>query len=752
MLERYLLRAVEIPPSAKKCLFSVNSRIVITDDGKGIGSALVTKLQNRGYQAGLVTQVPPAADVVILLEGLRHFTDIDSAIAVNQQAFVNARIIAERFTHKGGTFISVQDTGGSFGLSTTHPLQTWAAGLSGLTKTAAQEWSKAHCRAVDLQQAGQTVEQLAERLFHEILVDSTELEIGLLNNGKRIAMQTLAASLQPKTIALKKKSIVVVTGGARGITAKCLIALAKEIPLRFVLLGRTSLIAELDEYKAYVTEAALKQALLESYHAKQMAITPKQIQQEINKILANREAQATCQTLEKLGSEVRYYAIDAADTTQLTTALNDVRKQWGKISGIVHGAGVLADKGLAQKTDEQFAQVFNTKVLGLKNLLQATKSDPLKLIALFSSVAARYGNIGQGDYAMANEVLNKIAQHEQQQRGKNCLVKSFNWGPWEGGMVTPQLKTLFEQRGITLLPVEQGTRAFVDELGEDRPQTVEVVYGGPLQSSVAQPTTLTKKFSVTPQSHPFLTSHVIEGVPVLPACLVLEWFMQTVSEAYPAAMITSCCDFKVLRGIRMTDFATVRQDFVVHCENKHSQLYLKLQHTNGTLHYAATMTLETHDNKKTNLVRNPSAAHQQSWPWQLTEIYNPAHLFHGPDFQAITALDTISGLGGKGELIGILQKNWPNARWQIDVLALDGALQLLRLWGLYQIGQSSLPTAIAEFHCYDKQLPTQPLQCFFKSTIKGKYRTLSDVVLLKKDGQLYAELLGVEMCVVPEKT
>ena len=55
-------------------------------------------------------------------------------------------------------------------------------------------------------------------------------------------------------------------------------------------------------------------------------------------------------------------------------------------------------------------------------------------LALFSSAAGFFGNAGQSDYAAANEVLNQYALQFSQKHPK-CNVVSFNWGPWEGGMV-----------------------------------------------------------------------------------------------------------------------------------------------------------------------------------------------------------------------------------------------------------------------------------------------------------------------------
>jgi NADP-dependent 3-hydroxy acid dehydrogenase YdfG len=126
--------------------------------------------------------------------------------------------------------------------------------------------------------------------------------------------------------------------------------------------------------------------------------------------MANREIIKTLDTIRNLGAQVRYFSADVRDFDTMTSILNEVRSVYGPVKGIIHGAGTLEDRTIIDKTLDQFETVFDTKVTGLNVLLEATRQDPLKYLVLFSSVTARIGNNGQADYAMANEVLNKIAQ------------------------------------------------------------------------------------------------------------------------------------------------------------------------------------------------------------------------------------------------------------------------------------------------------------------------------------------------------
>ncbi len=191
---------------------------------------------------------------------------------------------------------------------------------------------------------------------------------------------------------------------------------------------------------------------------------PAELAAQARAILARREVRATLADLERAGATVRYAALDITDREALRRELAAARQEWGPITGLIHGAGVIADKRIADKTDDQFDRVYATKVAGLRALLDATASDPLELLCVFSSVAARYGNPGQCDYAMANEVLNQVACAEQQRR-PSCRVRALGWGPWEAGMVTASYAAYFTSLGVPLIPLAAGAQAFVAELG-----------------------------------------------------------------------------------------------------------------------------------------------------------------------------------------------------------------------------------------------------------------------------------------------
>ena len=82
--------------------------------------------------------------------GLKTLPDDEAAIEVNREAFRAATAVAELMGTQGGVFVTVQDTGGDFGLSGSE--RCWLGGVAALAKTAAREWPKAQVRAIDIDQ------------------------------------------------------------------------------------------------------------------------------------------------------------------------------------------------------------------------------------------------------------------------------------------------------------------------------------------------------------------------------------------------------------------------------------------------------------------------------------------------------------------------------------------------------------------------------------------------------------------------
>jgi hypothetical protein len=518
-IHRFALREVPSPAVgiAMPGILAVE-RVVITDDGVGLASVLAGALATRGVPASVVSEVPPGSKAIIFLGGMRRVADVDDAIAVNREAFHAARATARLASEAGGVFVTVQDTGGDFGLRGGDPTRAWLGGVSALARTAALEWPRASVKAIDCERGGRDLHDVAGAICAELFEGGATLEVGLRADGARTTPARVAASVHATASSrVGPESVVVASGGARGITAAGLIALARTSRARMCLLGRTPITAEPAALRGIEDDAGLRRALVANGEAEGLLVVPTGIAARAARVLANREIRATLDALAAAGSPARYFDVDVQDAAAVAAALDIVRREWGPITAIVHGAGVLADRGIADKTDAQFDRVFDTKVAGLRALIAATSADPLTAVCLFSSVAARTGNPGQCDYAMANEVLNLVACAEQARRGNACMVRSIGWGPWAGGMVTPGLRTHFEERGVPLIPIDVGAKIFADEVGSAGDDVV-VVVGGETDDGllgIHAPAALSVDVGVEGRPHPYVDDHRIAGAAVV---------------------------------------------------------------------------------------------------------------------------------------------------------------------------------------------------------------------------------------------
>ncbi len=742
-LGRWALQAVATPAAGlSQPGLSPDATIVVLGDD-AVAPALVASFAARGLAATLVDTVPADADAVVFTGGLRA----DGADQVAAEAFAAARSVAKRFSESQGLFITVQDTGGRF-----QPTgeRAWFGGLPGLTKTAAQEWA-ASTKAIDLERGERSPSDLADAIVSELLGGGHEAEVGLAADGTRYTLQSVRRDALPTAPATDGDSVIVATGGARGVTAATLIRLAQERGGRFALLGRTPLTDEPAAARGVEGDAKLKGALLGAAKASGTMPTPAELGKQVSRILAGREVRATLAALEAAGAEAIYVPTDVADEAATKKSLADVRARFGPITGLVHGAGVLADRFIADKTDDQFAFVYGVKVGGLRTLLSALADDPLTAIVMFSSVAGRCGNQGQCDYAMANEVLNKVAVAEQARRGDACVVKSLGWGPWEGGMVTPQLKAHFAALGVPLIPLDEGAQMLVDDLA-DRSGDVEVVLGGepkmgPLAAAHGE-RSVALRVHVSEASHGYLADHTIAGVPVVPMVLAVEWMARAAHACRPDLQLASLTDVSVNSGIKLDHFAEGHWFDVSAREISNGTgavLAVTITDLRGRRHYSATAQLT--EERATAPKAPAEASGLSSFEGS---IYDGHILFHGSTFQVLKELEGISDKGIVARSVTTTPgAGWSDEPWQTDPAAFDGGLQMALLWSQRVLGGASIPMKLGAVRSYTQGPTRGPVRAALTGAVRGRDKTVADIVFTDASGEVVAELQGVEAILRP---
>jgi NAD(P)-dependent dehydrogenase (short-subunit alcohol dehydrogenase family) len=179
------------------------------------------------------------------------------------------------------------------------------------------------------------------------------------------------------------------SGGATGISAHLARSLVPFMP-RLVFLGRTSLHSNFDSPKSRPGHLP----------SETFAADPKAA--EIARTLAD---------LHSSGIEATYHTCDVTDPVAVQVIMGEVVSRYGRIDGIIHGAGVLRDGFLNQMTPDDLSRVADVKFLGAWNLFSAAEGAGLRFFVGLSSVAAIQGNPGQPNYAAANRMMSALLRY-----------------------------------------------------------------------------------------------------------------------------------------------------------------------------------------------------------------------------------------------------------------------------------------------------------------------------------------------------
>ncbi|MFI9382875.1 SDR family oxidoreductase [Kutzneria sp. NPDC052558] len=361
-------------------------------------------------------------------------------------------------------------------------------GLRGFFRTISREYPETVAKLIEV---GATT--VTESLINELLADDRH-PVVVRGDGTRKTIDMLPIDLgslgttgagpagdgtaEAQAIGLDRDSVVLLVGGARGITAQFATKLAMTTGCRIELIGRTPLPTDAeDPATASATDkTSLRAALIAQGHR-----SPAEIERMSAKILAAREVRATLDELRSLGSTVGYHSADVRDQEALHGIIKEIYTDQGRVDGVCYAAGVIEDKLIADKDSDSFRRVFDTKVDGARALLSAIEElpTPPRFVTLFGSIAAALGNRGQIDYSAANDALQTLGALWASRTGTRALT--VHWGPWapdarHGGMVTPELQQEYSRRGIDLIDPEEGTMALLRELAFGDHDVRAVVY------------------------------------------------------------------------------------------------------------------------------------------------------------------------------------------------------------------------------------------------------------------------------------
>jgi NAD(P)-dependent dehydrogenase (short-subunit alcohol dehydrogenase family) len=817
-LARLTLRATARPTPSTGAKLARERAIVITDDGRGVAIALAALLESDGYPVALVRSTPGSTasggDHVCSLQSLAeaewlvqsvastcrgiaaivHLLPLDTTVQLQRHSaredwerlwletrtlFLLAKAAAAGLqtaaSEGGAALIAVTPMGGAFASDPRYTPASFFpghAGVVGLTKCLALEWPEVRVKAVDTD-PGDAPDVIARQIFDELWARDAEVEIGY-SQGVRLGLDLVQApSIIESAVQLHSDSVVLATGGARGITAEVCLELAERYQPTLVLVGQTRLpdSAEPPAIAGLESPAELKRGLLTLLAKDRTPVTVPMVEKAYQQLLREREIRRNLGALSATGARVHYVTVDIRDDDAFAALIADVYATYGRLDGIVHGAGIIEDKLVQDKTTESFERVLETKTRSGFVLSRCLQMESLRFAVFFSSVAGRFGNRGQGDYAAANEVVNKLAVLLD--RRSSVRVCSINWAPWDKrGMVSPALKREFKARGVELIDPVAGRRAFWEEIQQPRISRPEVVIAGspraslnPAAAPVVETLPLMKHASrqrgdadvvkyerlLDVSIDEYLRDHRLDGRAVLPLAFAMELMAEAAHATWPELTVLRVRNLQLLKGISLDD-APLRLEVTVRTTASVSDpavvvaaVDIAVPAGSPALRYRGIVELAAR--AVTAPLFTPPLESLQPFPLSLAEAYR-LWTFHGAAFQRITAMDGIGPTSMTGQVYSCSADSGiaavRRADWSIDPFVFDCALQMLLMWSRAQNDKTALPSRLNTFARFGS-LSDVPLRCYVAvESLAGGHALRSTVHFVGPDDRLLGVLEGME--------
>ena len=515
-VQRLVVRLVDAPLPARPHFAPPAGTILLTDDRRGTARELADRLADLDVKTALVRMadgdpVPdgsfaadlgdPAAVAELLarvretfgpVAGLIHLLPLaeppagEEPEARMRREVKSLYLLARKLEADiraagkdgGAVLLAVTAMGGRMGFGGDLPDDFFPGhgGVAGFAKCLGYEWPEATVRVVDVD-GDVPAPRLADQLLAELGDPAGPFEVGRAGDD-RVTWEVEPGPLakDEPAVELGPDSTVLITGGARGITAKVALEFARRYRPKLVLVGSSPAPGdEPADTAGLSTPAEVKAALMKRLQAEGKPAAPAAVETAYRRLVKDREIRTNLAAIREAGGTVDYRAVDVRDPAAFGGLIAELNRAGG-IAGVVHGAGVIDDKLLRDKTPESFDKVFGTKVGSALTLARTLDPRRLKFFALFASITSRYGNRGQSDYAAANEVLSKLAcDLDRRWPGR---VVSVAWGPWaEVGMVADLEKHLVA-RGLKLIEPAVGAGFAVDEVVYGLKGEPEVVVAG----------------------------------------------------------------------------------------------------------------------------------------------------------------------------------------------------------------------------------------------------------------------------------
>ncbi len=563
------------------------------------------------------------------------------------------------------------------------------AALAGVAKALALEWPKALVRSVETE-ADAAADVIAEQVLGELARKGQPTEVSYASGSRQVlSLEKRPLEYRP----LPEGVVVAISGGGRGLGAKLAVELARRHKARLILLGRSA------------------------------------------------GSEDTVKSVQDAGGMALYIQCDVRNAADVRAALQRGRVVFGPIQHIVHTAGILADGPVKGKDLDLAADVFDTKVAGCLALWDAAKTDPLGTFLIFGSWAGRFGNTHQSDYSAASHLLGRMATVLSSDR-PTVRVVTMDLPPWENtGMINelpePVRRSLSSR--VRFLTDEIGLAHILTELG-DEGASGEVLIGAGLEDKIACDRS---EVTVSKTEPPWLDDHQFDGRILVPLAVSLDYAAAAAARLGLGPGV-ALSDIQVSEAFVVPDTGALRLEINgvrnletveigISCvERSRRQPSVRMK--------AATVS------DPVTLLAPPIGGKPPELP--VPNFYEDLN-FHGPRFRVLTSVLEIGPSHAVG-LIRIPGNHGDPEGTALDVLSLDGMLQVCAYWAWVNFGITGLPVGADEVRLLSRPQARAELRVvgLFRTSTNGSLT--GDIDLLDPEERPIVQIRGLH-CKVAQR-
>jgi NAD(P)-dependent dehydrogenase (short-subunit alcohol dehydrogenase family) len=744
------------------------SRVVVVADHEGAGRLLCDELESRSVQVLRIDARPERADIENKLcewaakgptTGIYFLASLDPCPSLSEIDLVEfrkqyrdrllllhgaVRGLYDALANPGAFLIAATRMGGHHGYGPGGARNPLGGAVVGFVKATQRERPLAMVKAVDFPE-DMPGESVARALLDEAERDPGAIEIGY-QGGLRVTVGVQVLTAVPSDVkspfALGPDSVFAVTGGAGAITVAIVRDLAAASRGTFYLLDARQMPPESERpllEKVVKDREGTKRDVFERLKAEKGRATPAQVEEKLFDLERQAGILEALRAVEAAGGRAFYRQVDVLDASAVKTVVEEIRQQSGKLDVILHAAGLERSRSLDRKPVEEFDLVFRVKADGLFNLMAATRDVDLRALVVFSSVAGRFGNAGQADYAAGNDFMCKTVSWWAATR-PNALGIALDWTAWGGiGMAARgSIPEIMKRAGIDMLDPAEGLPVIRNALrcGYSGEAVVGRRLGillepvdpdGGLDSegglaargkakSLPLPFThishnlhdgLVAEVKLDPRVEPFLHDHAIDGTPVLPGVMGIETFAEAAWLLVPSHHVVGLEDLRFLAPMKY--YRNEARPFIVRARAVPAPG--PGQGADGRVRVYATLSSvqnivgrepeeKLHFSGVVLLAPSPlEPCHVQAFDRTEPEIGREAIYrvyFHGPAYRVLDRVEA----AGKNQVIGIMTGDLPLDTTDASHTSLVGprlielCFQTAGVWEIGHSGQLGLPAGV----------------------------------------------------------